>query len=83
MIKILGSLPAGTVGERNAYSKVDEGEKKRKLGSTNLKKQSIPDLFSKINGNILVTIVLKGQGFNFTAKQSGLLKTIPLKHQCI
>lgn len=51
------------MGERNAYSKVDEGEKKRKLGSKILKKQSIPDLFSKINGNIWVTIILKGQGF--------------------
>lgn len=52
------------MGERNAYSKVDGGEggKKRKLESKNLQKQSIPDLFSKINGSILVKIALKGQG---------------------
>lgn len=39
-----------------------EIKKKRKLGSKTLKKQSIPDLFSKVNGNFLVTIALKGQG---------------------
>lgn len=63
--KNLGSLPAGTVGERNAYSKVDgggRGGEKRKLESKNLQEQSIPDLFSKINGSILVKIALKGRG---------------------
>lgn len=48
LIKILGSLPAGTVGKRKAYSKVDEEEKREKIGKQNLKKQSIPDFFSKI-----------------------------------
>lgn len=62
LIKILGSLPACMVGGRNAYSKGDEGEKwKRKLGGKGWKKQLTPNLFSQINGNILVTITLKGQ----------------------
>jgi hypothetical protein len=39
LIKILGSLPAGMVGGRNAYSKGDEkGKKKRKLRGKNMNK---------------------------------------------
>lgn len=58
---------SSTVGERNAYSKVDgrQGWEKRKLESKSLQKQSIPGLFSKINENNLVKIALKGQDLTF------------------
>lgn len=46
-------------GGRNAYSK--EKKERERMRKPNLQKQSIPDLFSKINGNILVTIALKSQ----------------------
>lgn len=62
MIKILGSLPAGMVGGRNAYSKGEEKKGREKMRKPNLQKRFISDLFSKRRGNISVTIALKGQG---------------------
>lgn len=70
LIKILGSLPAGTVGGRNAYSKGEEKKGGEKMRKPNLQKQAIPDLFSKTRGNISVTIALKGQGLTWQCSSS-------------
>lgn len=77
MIKILGSLPAGTVGGRNAYSKGEEKKGGEKMRKPNLQKQAIPDLFSKTRGNISVTIALKGQGLTWQCSSSAFFGKQP------